>query len=258
MAPTVNSRWFFDLESRLFDELGQRLDVGGVRRWSNPDAPDLREGNHAALEEGEGLIPDQLVQVFDAQQQDGAVERCVDLYGPPDSRDALCLQMGLHRSRDAAIHVVAFEPEVVRPAAHASDNRPAPPVVALDPREWVDAVTEVRGGDIAAWQRTALMAEAALPMASFFSIRIGEAFVACLARYDFGDAAQIASIAVDSAFRKTGFATAILKHALREANHDRLFGVIAENNRGMLRVASRAGAEIAMQDARRRYVGPWK
>lgn len=257
MPQSVDSRWLFELESHRFDALGHRIDTAGLPRWSNPDTPNVRDGNHASVREGEGLIPDQLVQVFDAQARDGA-PRCVDIYGAPDARDALCTEMGLIRTRTAGLTLVAFRrSHATQPLpAAATDDRPAPPVTALHAREWIDAVTQVRRRDLVPYERDRVMGEAAIPSANFYAIRIGDSTAACIARYDWETASQIASIYVDPAFRKTGFATACINRAIHDSPHDVSFGLIAEDNAGMLRVAARAGAASAATDIRRRYIEP--
>ncbi len=255
MPQSVDSRWLFELESNHFDTLGQRMDVAGLRRWSNPSSPQLRDGNHAAVGPDDGLIPDQLIQLFDAQDQDGT-PRCVDVYGPSDDRDALCLQLGLQRSRSSALELVIFRRSRAKAPIPATDpqDRPAPPLVVVDPRQWVDTVTQVVGGPLPSWRREAVMAEAAIAQATFYGIVIGETAVACLARFDWKDASQITSVAVDGAFRKTGFAGAALSRAIHDAPHDRVFGLIAADNKAMLRVSMRAGAEPVSRDVRRRYI----
>lgn len=255
----VDARWLFEFESRLFDALGQRLDVAGLCRWSNPDTPRLRDANHAAVRADDGLIPDQLVQVFDAQQRDGARRRCVDVYGARDERDALCLEMGLAQQPAAPAMVLLFDRQHTPPVPppKPGDKRTAPPLVRVDPRDWVDAVTRVHGGSLAPWQREHAMAEATIPEACFYAIRIGDACVTAVARYDWAGASQIASMYTDPAFRKTGFGRAALATALHGAPNDIVFGIVDGDNRPMLTVARRASVEVGLTDARRRYVGEW-
>lgn len=221
--------------------------------------PTLREGNHASVPPGAGLIPSQLVQVFDAQKQDGAQQKCIDIYGGLDDRDEIVLQMGLDRQNDAPIHVFHFNRDrTPAPLPNvASIERAAPPVLAIEPRHWVDAVEQVRSGKQPGWERDAVMAEAALEVASFYGIRLGDNAVAAIARYDFGGASQITSLYTDKAFRKTGFGQACLARAIHASPHRVIFGLIAGNNSAMLRIAERAGGDLVLKDPRRRYVGAW-
>lgn len=259
MSNSVDPAWLFGLDTALFNGFGQRMDVGGVPRWSNPDFPTLRDGNHAAVPADAGLIPDQLVQIFDAQEQDGATQKCVDIYGGTDSRDEVVLQMGLQRQNEAPIHVFHFNRDrTPAPLPNvATMERAAPPVWEIQPREWVDAVSQVHGGSLKGWERDVVMAEAALEIASFYAIRIGDNAVAAIARYDFGGASQVSSLYTDTAFRKTGFGQACLARAIHASPHRVIFGLIAGNNSAMLRIAERSGGDLVLKDPRRRYVGTW-
>lgn len=254
-----DAHWLFEFDSHLFDAFGQRMDVADLPRWSNPDMPRLRDGNHAVVPADAGLIPDQLVQVFDAQRRDGATRRCVDVYGAEDERDALCMELGLHRQRGASATILMFDregtPEPLPPASER--DRTAPPVVELDRREWVDTVSVLYGDGMAGWVGDRAMAEATIPEASFFAIRIGDNPVACAARYDWPGRSQIASLYTDIDFRKTGFGRAALEKALHHAPRRRVFGVVDGDNLPMLKMARRASVDVVLADARRRYVGKW-
>ncbi len=234
------------------------MDAGDLPRWSNPNVPASRDSNHAAVPPDAGLIPGQLVQVFDAQKQDGILTRCVDIYGRQDDRDALVLNMGLERQNDAPIHVFLFNRDLT-PAPlpiGATIERAAPPVREIEPREWVDSVEQVRG-ELTGWRRDEVMAEASLEIASFYGIRIGDNTVAAIARYDYGGASQVTSLYTDKAFRKTGFGQACLRRAIYASPLRLICGMIAGNNNGMLRMAQRTGGDLVLKDPRRRYVGAW-
>ena len=259
MSAPLAPSWLFDFDQRLFSEFGQRMDVAGLARWSNPDFPMLRDGNHAAVGPDDGLIPDQLVQIFDVQQQDGIGRKCIDIYGPPDDRDRLALEMGLTRQNEAPIHVVLFHRDRT-PAplpAVSTLERAAPPVWELERRDWLDAIKQVHTSELRPWERDIVMAEAAMECASFYGIRIGETVVAAIARYDFPGASQVASLYTDTAFRQTGFGVACLARAIHATPTRAAYGLIAGNNRAMLAVAGRAGGDLVLKDPRRRYVGTW-
>jgi GNAT superfamily N-acetyltransferase len=259
MSATLAPSWLFEFDQRLFDGFGQRMDVAGLRRWSNPEFPTLRDGNHAAVGPDDGLIPDQLVQIFDAQCQDGAGRKCIDIYGLPDDRDRLALEMGMERQNEAPIHVFLFHPERT-PAplpAVTTLERAAPPVWELDRKDWVDTVELVHKRELLSWERDIVMAEAVMECASFYSIRIGETAVAAVARYDFPGASQVASLYTETAFRKTGFGQACLARAIHATPTRAACGLIAGNNEAMLAVAARAGGDLVLKDPRRRYVGTW-
>ena len=259
MSAALAPSWLFEFDQHLFSQFGQRMDVAGLARWSNPDFPTLRDGNHAAIGPDDGLIPDQLVQVFDAQKQDGAGRKCVDVYGGPDDRDRVAVEMGLVRQNDAPIHVLLFHRERT-PAplpAVSTIERAAPPVWELEPREWVDAIEQVHSNALRSWERDMVMAEAAMDCATFYGIRIGETVVAAIARYDLPGASQVASLYTDTAFRKTGFGQACLARAIHGAPTRGVYGLIAGNNKAMLALAARTGGDLVLKDPRRRYVGEW-
>lgn len=259
MSAAIDPTWLFQFDQSLFDDFGHRMDVAGLARWSNPDSPTLRDGNHAAVGPDDGLIPDQLIQVFDAQSQDGAGRKCVDIYGGPDDRDRVALEMGLVRQNEAPIHVFFFHRERT-PAplpAVSTIERAAPPVWELEPAAWVDAVGQVQGVKLDSWRREFVMAEAAMGAATFYGIRIGDSVVAAIARYDCPNGSQVSSLYTDAAFRKTGFGQACLQRAIHGSPNRTICGLIAGNNSAMLAVARRAGGELVLKDPRRRYVGTW-
>lgn len=254
----LDAHWLFEFDTHLFDAFGQRMDTAGLPRWSNPDAGRLRDGNHAAVRAGDGLIPDQLVQVFDAQRRDGANRRCVDVYGPQDERDALCTELGLYRQPEAGAQLLMFQREGTAPhPASSTDARPAPPVTEIERREWVDTIATLRGDAFAAWARDHAMIEAAVEEAHFYAIRIGDNPVTCIARFDWPDRSQIASLYTDPDFRKTGFGRAALNHAIHAAPSRRVYGVVDGDNLPMLKLARRSSVDVVLTDARRRYVGKW-
>lgn len=259
MSTALDPSWLYESDQRLFGEFGHRMDAAGLARWSNPDVPTLRDGNHAAIGPNDGLIPDQLVQIFDAQLQDGAGRKCVDIYGAHDDRDRVALEMGLTRQNEAPIHVFRFHRERT-PAplpAVSTLERAAPPVWEIPRGEWVDAIRQVKGGELDSWRRDFVMAEAAMEAVSFYGIRIGDSVVAAVARYDLPHGSRVASLYTDAAFRKTGFGQACLTRAIHSAPSRETYGLIAGNNAAMLAVARRTGGELVLKDPRRRYVGTW-
>ena len=103
-SQSFDARWFFEQELALAGVFGQRFDVAGIARVSAPDVPAMAAGNRALVGPGDGLIPDVLVQVFDAQRRDGAVPR-VEVYGERDQRDALCAELGMRELPGESIAV---------------------------------------------------------------------------------------------------------------------------------------------------------
>lgn len=258
MTARIDAAWLSDRDRRLFDCFGHRMDVAGLVRWSNPDIARLRDGNHAAVAPDEALIPDQLLQLFDAQRADGARRRCVDIYGEVGDADNLCEEMGLARETDARLFLVTIDREgAARPRPDDGAGRNSPRVEPIAARDWVASVTAARQGEVAPWEREVLMTEAVIPEARFYGIRIGDTPVTCVARYDWGDGSQITSLFTDPDFRKTGFGRACLSRAVFESPSPIVYGTIASDNVDMLAVNSRLGGEVHVRDVRRRYVARW-
>lgn len=252
-SPRFDALWLYSRDQRLRDDLGQRFDVAGVARWSNPDVPELLDGNVATVGPDDPLIPDQLIQVFDRQSDEG-VRRCVELYGPRDGRDALCEKYGLVLDdvSPRVLYVWTSRPAATGPK---DDNRAAPPVELIDRREWVQAVTRLEGPNPRL--RARAMAEAVSSRTAFYGVRIGDSVVAAAARFDDGDgAARLISAFTDPDFRRTGFAGACAARALADAPVSIGYMVAAESNPAVAALARRFGAEVAAVDLARRWVSP--
>jgi len=250
---TFDAAWLHRRDQRLRDDFGQRFDVAGIARWSNPDAPDLLDGNTAVVGPGEGLIPDQLIQVFDRQADEG-VRRCIELYGPKDARDTLCEKYGLVLDAPSPRVLYVWTSRPAPPPA-TGDNRATPPVEPINRRDWVRVVTRLEGD--APRLRARAMAEAVSSRTAFYGIRIGESVVAAAARFDDGDgAARLMSAWTDPDFRRTGFAGACARRALAEAPVSRGYMVAPESNTAIAALARRFGAEVAAVDLARRWVSP--
>lgn len=259
MSPTFDHDWMFRTDARLFDAYGRRIDVAGLPRWSQPEYPTLRHGNHAAVRAGEALIPDQLVQVFDAQRRDGAAVRCIDVYGERDERDALCEQFGLRPSEQSELHVVTIDRDAA-PAGVTDDigDRTAPLPIEVPAREWVDVVTSITHGALPDWAMEVTRAQAVVPNVHFYAIRIGDAAIACVARFDWDDVSQIASLYTDTDFRNTGFARVVLMAAIHRAPNRTVIANYHVRNRIAGVIVKRIGARTVLRDPRRRYIGDWQ
>ncbi|MCB9506995.1 MAG: hypothetical protein H6698_06395 [Myxococcales bacterium] len=259
MPGSTDADWLLHFEALAFAAFGQRMDVGGLPRWSNPETPGLRDGNHAAVPSASGLIPDQLVQVFDAQRRDGATCACIDVYGEVDDRDELCGSMGLRRESDADLAMVRYSRETTpAPLPVVSHiDRPAPPVIDIPAAEWVDAVADTRGGDLAGPDLDAARAQACMETARFYAIRIATRTVACVARYDWSGASQLAAHYVSPELRKSGFGMAVVQRATFGALNRVVFAVFPIDNAALMRVVRRGGGEVIDPNVRRRYIADW-
>lgn len=259
MPDTLDAAWLFDHDAAFYDAWGQRMDVAGLARWSAPELPHLRSANHAAVAPGAVLIPDQLVQVFDRQQREGARRKCVDVYGDIDARDELLVEWGLKRESTGAKLVIAWRREdTALPNFAQVGDRPVPEVVTIPREQWYDAVTAIRRADIEDWEHDVVRYQASIECAAFYGIRIGDTAEACVARYDLPHASRVDSLFVDPDFRRTGFGRATLARAIREAPVDRIYGTFDAINLAMARVGERLGGAIRLRDVVRRYVGKWE
>ncbi len=259
MPDTLDAAWLFEHDAAYYDAWGHRMDVAGLTRWSAPELSRLRSANHAAAAPGTVLIPDQLIQLFDQQQREGARRKCIDIYGDVDARDALVGEWGLKReSTGKTVVIVWRREETALPNFAQVGDRPVPQVIELDRRDWYDAVSAVRRADLKDWQRPVLQHQASIESAHFYAIRIGDSVVSTVARYDLPNASRVNSLFVDPDFRRTGFGRAVLARAIREAPVDRIYATFDDLNIAMARVGERIGGAILLRDVVRRYVGKWE
>lgn len=259
MPDTIDAAWLFEHDASFYDAWGQRMDTAGLVRWSAPELPHLRSANHAAVGPDDVVIPDQLVQVFDRQQREGARRKCVDLYGAVDDRDALLDQLGLQRESSGRTVVIAWRREdTALPSFAQVGDRPVPEVDHLAADAWYDAVTAIRRDSIEDWEHDVIRYQASIDVARFYGIRIADSAVACVARYDLSHGSRVDSLFVDPDFRRTGFGRATLAAAIREAPEDRIYGTFDDKNLAMARVGERLGGAIRLRDVVRRYVGKWE
>lgn len=258
-ANAFDAAWLYAHDATFYDAWGPRMDVAGLARWSAPELARLRDANHAAIAPGEGLIPDQLVQLFDAQKRDGARRKCVDLYGEEDERDALLRQMGLRRESDeSATVMIAWEKaRAVWPRFPTRGDRAAPEVQEIRDRDWFDAVSGVRRGALEPWEGDVIRHQATIACARFYGMRIGETYVSCIARYDLPEASRFDSLFVDPDFRRTGFGRSTLAMTLSSAPTDVVYALFDERNVGMATVGEQLGGALVQRDVVRRYVGKW-
>ena len=77
-------------ERRLLRHLGAAHGRRRAPALVCPALAHLRDANHAAARDGAGLIPDQFVQLFDAQRRDGARRAASTSTGPSTTATASC------------------------------------------------------------------------------------------------------------------------------------------------------------------------
>ncbi|MFT4704245.1 MAG: GNAT superfamily N-acetyltransferase [Bradymonadia bacterium] len=255
----VHPGWLFQHDCAFYDAWGQRMDTAELPRWSAPALAKLRAANHAAAGPDSPLIPDQLLQVFDAQHADGARRKCIDLYGDLNDRDRMLGKFGLKREIEHDILVMIWSRSKTRlPAFPAQGDRPAPPVVEIEREDWYDSVIQTRKDGVRDWEHDVIRHQASIEPARFYGIRIGDVAVACGARYDLNSASRVDSLHVDEDFRGTGFGRAVLARAIREASAERIYGTFDEANFAIAAIGERLGGAVALRDVYRRYVGKWE
>jgi GNAT superfamily N-acetyltransferase len=249
---TCDAAWLFAHDRTYFDEFGQRFDVAGAVRWSNPAYPGLRDGNHAAFGPAEAAIPEQIERIIDAQRQDGAVP-CIDTYGERGSADALCAEYGFRRETPVPVQLWVVERAWVRQAAETMRADSAP-VEAIPAESWAEVCCglHLARAPSPAWD--AALIAAAARNATFHGIRIGDRWVACIATWDEGDAVRVNALRVDPEFQRTGFARAMAVHALAAAGPGVGFFLAAADNPALAAVAATTGARVCCTDVRRRYI----
>ena len=245
-----DARWFFEQELALAGVFGQRFDVAGIARVSAPDVPAMAAGNRALVGPGDGLIPDVLVQVFDAQRRDGAVPR-VEVYGERDERDALCAELGM---RELPGESIAVRSSASVPPRVEADERTAPEVVAVPPEAWLEACEMMYHGDLPEGERARLMREALDRRTAMYGIRVGEAWVAAVARVDLPAVARFSSVYCDADFRRTGFARACVREGLRQTSRAHALAVMERDAADLIGLVRSFAPEQTMAAPRRRWV----
>ena len=254
-APAYDAKWLYDAQARLSDVYGYRNDVAELIRWSNPDNPTNMLGNHAAVGPGTPLIPDQLIQAFDKQGHEGA-RHCIDLFGPEGDADVVCREYGMSVDPDTDNVLVTWNratmPLPKTPTAGA--NRTAPPVSLIPADGWLDACTQVAGGELTDSQRETAMSEALGDNMTFFGIRVAKTFVTVLARFDHPDASQLLAFRTTPEFRKAGFGQGVTSTALQSAPTGHAFMLTFRDNNPVMALIRRFGATIHDEPAFRRYV----
>lgn len=255
-----DAAWLYKQSAAYFDTWARRMDVAELPRWSAPALAHLRDANHAAVRDGAGLIPDQLVQLFDAQRRDGARRKCVDIYGAVDDRDRLVRELGLRREEDDSVTALLAWPNArdARLPRRIDGDRAHPTVEPIRDRDWYEAVQRTRRGALEAWEADVVRHQATIPCATFFGVRLGDHHVSCVARYDAPGATRIDSLFVDPDFRGTGFGKATLAAALRSAPGGVAYALFDERNVAMAAVGAALGGEVVQRDLVRRYVGKWE
>lgn len=251
MTPSsFDARWFFEQELALAGVFGQRFDVAGVARVSAPDAPKMAAGNRALVGPDDGLIPDVLVQVFDAQRRDGVTPR-VEVYGARDERDDLCAEMGMVElpGETAAVRATSTVPP-----PHVGDERTAPDVVPVVPEAWVEACEAMHHGQLSPGERARLMCEALHPRTGAWGIRVGAAWVAAVARVELGEVARFSSVYCDADFRRTGFARACVRHALRATTAEIALAVMERDAADVIGLVRSFAPDVSFAAPRRRWV----
>jgi GNAT superfamily N-acetyltransferase len=252
--PRFDAEWLFEQNLTYLQAFGDRDDLPGLIRWRNADEPLLRDGNHAMVPPQGGLIPGLIDQHVDRARRDGAVP-CIDIYGAADERDDLCRSWGLRQEPAEPLDLVAWKTtRTLRKATPASAKRPAPPAQRIPRREWVDAVVSLRSREGKPWLAAFAMRQALMENATFYGLRVGEPWVAIVARYDFGATTQFAGLYVDPAFRRTGFAPALVLEACATATSEDCFVLAHAGNSGLERLLRSFGLEPSARDVRRRYV----
>lgn len=250
--PGIDAAWLYAQDLRFYNLFGQRFDVPGAARWSNPAAAEMRDGNHAAFAPGSTPIPEQFVRILDAQRSDGA-SPCVDVYGAPGVADELCLQYGLTKLEPPALDLWVVVRDHARCISIARAET-APPVVEIAPDDWVAATATLEGFLARSSRYEIAMAEAAARDVKFYGIAIGHRWVAAVARHDEGELSRITSLRVDRDFRRTGLARAVLVRAAGDAPHEAAFFEVAGGDESLRRLSLSIGADCAVRNAHRRHV----
>lgn len=250
--PVIDAAWLYAQDLRFYNLFGQRFDVPGAARWSNPAVPDLRDGNHAAFAPGSVPIPEQFVRILDAQRGDGAAP-CVDVYGTPGVADELCLQYGLTRLEPPALDLWVAERDHARRVV-AARAESAAPVVEIAPEDWVAATATLEGFVARSARYEFAMAQAAANDVKFFGIAIGERWVAAVARHDGGELSRITSLRVDRDFRRTGLARAVLLRAIGDAPAEASFYELPGGDDSLRRLSLSIGAKCVAVNAHRRRI----